>query len=71
MNNCKICNEPTEVIFVIKFKPVSICEGCARTITEQQIVAMFARANGSEVKPYADPAIKAREFVGEFGRSRP
>lgn len=36
MNKCKVCNDKTEVVFNIDFKPTPICEGCATAIFIQQ-----------------------------------
>ena len=37
-HKCKICEDETNVSFNIDFKQVYICEGCARTITTQQVI---------------------------------
>ena len=37
---CKVCEQPTEIVFNINLKAVPICESCARAITVQQVVDM-------------------------------
>ena len=34
---CKVCDSPTDVIFNINFKQVSICDSCADRITVQHV----------------------------------
>lgn len=48
MKNCKLCSEPTDVVFNIDFKATPICEGCASTIFMQQANWY---ANRIELKP--------------------
>ena len=40
MKKCKLCARPTKVVFNINFKAVPVCEGCACTVTMQQVVAL-------------------------------
>lgn len=36
MKPCKICNQDTNIVFNISFKPTPICESCASSIFIQQ-----------------------------------
>lgn len=46
MGKCKVCGDPTNVIFNIKFKKTHICERCARQVFIQQ-AEWYAQGNVS------------------------
>ena len=39
MNNCKLCERETDVIFNIGFKKINICDNCALLITKQEVAS--------------------------------
>ena len=34
---CRLCYEPTTVVYNIKFKAINICEDCALSIVKQEV----------------------------------
>lgn len=47
MATCKICGEKTEFVFAIKFKPIPICNNCARVIMLQEVAWLAQNTNPS------------------------
>ena len=45
VKKCKICTKKTPFVFNIDFKPVPICDDCAKSISNQQISYMFEEEN--------------------------
>ena len=42
---CKLCDNPTQVIYNINFTAVSICESCVRTLVLQEVNDVFTKLN--------------------------
>jgi hypothetical protein len=47
---CKVCGDPTNVIFNIAFKAVHICEGCANAIALQQVSDLVKQSQEKQKK---------------------
>ena len=43
MKNCKVCGDPTDVVFNIRLKAVPVCEKCACSIAMQQVVDVMGK----------------------------
>jgi hypothetical protein len=45
VSDCRVCGKPTNVIFNIELKKVSVCESCANSIAWQQMESLLRERN--------------------------
>ena len=48
MKPCKICETKTKVVYNVNFKPVPVCEDCARQIAAQEVMDLLKKAKTGE-----------------------